>query len=618
MASALAAVAFSCVVLLACLLPAYWTSRNIAMLSLILWLILCNAIQGVNAVVWSGSTEARIPVWCDISTKLLLGVRIAIPATCVCLSNRVRHLLMTGDAKGGIGILSFDLITCIIVPIIYMVLHIIVQDYRFNLTENFGCSPAVYDSIPALFLVWLPPFVLCICAIALTCTTIYSGHKRGFALVRARRSGNAGRHSFDFLRPLFRSLLIASLLLVSSAFSLYAALAAPAHLLPWTSWNAVHARLSQANVIPISPTLKRTDIALTWWTVPASSFVLIGVFLANLARASREDNSLEGYRTMVWRASIFVTGQEEVRPLSASSSVMDLRSQMSSKRSSETLMSIHPLGPEGKGSTRSRSRTRVRLAPLSVHHLDKSMSPATSPDSDNTDMSFAQSAISYLDSPVGRAAIASMPRPPSIFRPACLPDVPPPTAAVEPEQPLREDEDRHQRGSPQRRRPGSIIAGPWPRPPSSIPPSPVRSPDRSPNAQVYTDTIPYAVAELPPAIRVPSPVVHRLRPPSSASANVSLASSTVSTSTYALDPPQAIRDSPTLPHFPPFDAGVPMADGAGRGQAGFPQQIRRTRNKDGLHTLGRNISLNGLRARERRVGSMDGGAIYMTVVQETV
>jgi len=30
---------------------------------------------------------------------------------------------MTGDAKGGIGVLSFDLAMCIIVPIIYMALR---------------------------------------------------------------------------------------------------------------------------------------------------------------------------------------------------------------------------------------------------------------------------------------------------------------------------------------------------------------------------------------------------------------------------------------------------------------------------------------------------------------
>jgi len=59
MASALAAVAFACVALLACLLPAYWTSRNIAMMALICWLFICNAIQGVNTIVWEGNVEGR-------------------------------------------------------------------------------------------------------------------------------------------------------------------------------------------------------------------------------------------------------------------------------------------------------------------------------------------------------------------------------------------------------------------------------------------------------------------------------------------------------------------------------------------------------------------------------
>ena len=69
MASALAAVAFSCVALLACLLPAYWTTRNVAMLAIIWWLMLCDVIQGVNAVVWAGNAEVKVPVWCDIGAS---------------------------------------------------------------------------------------------------------------------------------------------------------------------------------------------------------------------------------------------------------------------------------------------------------------------------------------------------------------------------------------------------------------------------------------------------------------------------------------------------------------------------------------------------------------------
>ncbi|KAH9919608.1 pheromone A receptor-domain-containing protein [Fomitopsis serialis] len=546
-------------------------------------------------------------------TKLLLGARVAVPAACLCLSNRVRHLLMTGDAKGGIGVLSFDL-----------AMYIIVQDHRFNLTENIGCSPAVYNSVPALVLVWLPPFILCISAIVLTCITMYRGHRRGFALARTSRSVGSSPHTFDFLRPLLRSLLIASLFLTSSTFTLHAALASTPHLLPWTSWDVVHMQLSHANVVSRSATLTVTDIEVTWWMIPTSSFVLIGIFLVNLARASREDCSLDGYRTMVWRASTLFTGtgKDEMRPLSCSSSVMDLQPQMSSKRSSETLKSIHPMDPERKGSTRSRAHMRVKLAPLSFQPPDgKAASPPTSIDSDDTDISFAQSAMSYLDSPVGRATIASMPRPPSIFRPAnipgYLPDVPPPVAISESVRPTNDGEEIHRPSS--RRRPSSIISGPWPRPPSSLPPSPVKGRTASPVSPTTPTATPLIASDEIVVIPVPPPAVHRLRPPSTVSVDMSLASSTVSTSAYALESPDVLHDSPTLPHFPPFaNAGVP-ADGSGRGHnAGSPRQARRTRSKDGLPTLGRNLSLNGLRGREKRPEGLDGGAIYMTVVHETV
>ncbi|KZT68611.1 hypothetical protein DAEQUDRAFT_671191 [Daedalea quercina L-15889] len=398
MAAALAAVAFLCVVVLVCLLPAYWASRNIAMLALIWWLVLCNVIQGINAVVWAGNVDVRIPVWCDIGTKLLLGVRLAVPATCLCLSNRVRHLLTTGDAKGGIGILSFDLTMCIIVPIIYMALHIIVQGHRFNLTKNFGCSPAVYNTIPALFLVWLPPLILSMFAIMLACITTYCGHRR---------------------------------------------------------------------------------------------------------------------------------------------------------------------------------------------------------------------------------AIASMPRPPSIFRPSNipghLPDVPPPATTIDPmEHRSLTQNEAWQLSS--RRRPVSIVAGPWPRPPSSIPTSPVNSGSLSSVSSVHPAGIPSAFSEQVMSIPMPSHVAHWLRPPSDASVNTSPAPSTISNSAYIPDPPP-LHDSPTLPHFPPFaDASIPAEQGhtldPGQG-AGLPKRTRRTRSRDGLPILTRNMSLSGLRGRENRPEGFDGGAIYMTVVQET-
>ena len=37
----------------------------------------------------------------------------------------------------------------------------IVQDHRFDLVQDFGCSASVHPSSPALILIWLPPLIIC-------------------------------------------------------------------------------------------------------------------------------------------------------------------------------------------------------------------------------------------------------------------------------------------------------------------------------------------------------------------------------------------------------------------------------------------------------------------------
>lgn len=63
----LAPVAFTCALLLVVPLPWHWNARNIATLSIIGWLFVCNVIYGVDALIWGKSLDVIIPVWCDIS-----------------------------------------------------------------------------------------------------------------------------------------------------------------------------------------------------------------------------------------------------------------------------------------------------------------------------------------------------------------------------------------------------------------------------------------------------------------------------------------------------------------------------------------------------------------------
>ena len=45
---------------------------NFTTLCILLWLLVCSIIHGVNSAVWESNTVARIPVWCDIGTRLYI------------------------------------------------------------------------------------------------------------------------------------------------------------------------------------------------------------------------------------------------------------------------------------------------------------------------------------------------------------------------------------------------------------------------------------------------------------------------------------------------------------------------------------------------------------------
>lgn len=48
-------------------LPWHWRARNIATVSIIVWLFVSNIIYAINSIIWAGNVAASALVWCDIS-----------------------------------------------------------------------------------------------------------------------------------------------------------------------------------------------------------------------------------------------------------------------------------------------------------------------------------------------------------------------------------------------------------------------------------------------------------------------------------------------------------------------------------------------------------------------
>ncbi|OAX30669.1 fungal pheromone STE3G-protein-coupled receptor, partial [Rhizopogon vinicolor AM-OR11-026] len=70
-------------------LPWHLQAWNAATCVYMLWTGISCLIQFVNSIIWRNNALNVAPVWCDISTKLLIGASIGIPASAMCISRRL-------------------------------------------------------------------------------------------------------------------------------------------------------------------------------------------------------------------------------------------------------------------------------------------------------------------------------------------------------------------------------------------------------------------------------------------------------------------------------------------------------------------------------------------------
>jgi len=206
MRSELPAISFLCFAFIAAFIPFRRVRCDVVNLAIVSWLAGCNLVHGINGLVWAGNVEIRVPVWCDIGmvilvfrlscfypdvlfdmsvTKLLLAAIVAVSGAFLCMSRHLELLSsirpISANSKSQRNRVLIEAVLCYITPVIYMAIRMpppltqtgsvgdltvfladfIVQDHRFDLVKDIGCSASIHPSSPALILMWLPPLIIC-------------------------------------------------------------------------------------------------------------------------------------------------------------------------------------------------------------------------------------------------------------------------------------------------------------------------------------------------------------------------------------------------------------------------------------------------------------------------
>ncbi|TCD62965.1 hypothetical protein EIP91_006172 [Steccherinum ochraceum] len=294
----LSAGSFIAAVLVLVPLPAHWRARNVATVSLITWLFLTNFIYFVNSLVWSDNSVPRIRVWCDIVTKLMIGASSAIPAATLCIC---KHLELV--ASGRMVRLShedhrrrriFELLFCWGVPVLFMILHYIVQGHRFDIVEAIGCQPAVYYSIPAVFIIWFPPLLLSVLTLIYSTLALSHFLRQRITFATHLSSSGSSLNTNRYLRLMAMAMTEICWGSSLNAVAMYDNISPG--LRPWTNWADVHSdfgRIATFRLFEIAPAYLR-QMLIIWWAIPVSAYIFFIFF------AFGEDTKNDYKRVVAW------------------------------------------------------------------------------------------------------------------------------------------------------------------------------------------------------------------------------------------------------------------------------------------------------------------------------
>ncbi|EKM52537.1 uncharacterized protein PHACADRAFT_261026 [Phanerochaete carnosa HHB-10118-sp] len=242
-----------------------------------LWLFFANVVYGVNALVWAGSDAIRIPVWCDIATKFLVGSAYAIPACLLCTTIKLKLAVAPRDlpdertAKGQRSAYLLDLALCVGVPVISMILHTVVQDHRFDIVENIGCQPEIPAISASTIFFWLPALLLALLSFFSCCIMLrYIFGPNRLQLRHNLEMFDSTSTISVFFSQFMIVLCVAALWTAYLLVMIYEALLLTSKLPDGLSRSADWSRIDSYTWVDFD-SLSRRDRNFCWWTTPAAA-----------------------------------------------------------------------------------------------------------------------------------------------------------------------------------------------------------------------------------------------------------------------------------------------------------------------------------------------------------
>nr|WCD39441.1 Ste3-4 [Ganoderma boninense] len=229
-------------------LPWHFQAWNSGTCLFMIWTSIACLNLGVNAIIWNNNVLNFAPVWCDICAEKRRAVLV--------------------DVAIGVGI-----------PVLQLIAFHIVSGHRFDIFEQIGCYPYIYNTPLAFPFVYVWPVLIGLCS-AVYCVLSL----RAFAKRRAQFSEFLAASSSLTISRYFRLMALATVeLMCTTPIAAYGlSLNASSHIYPWISYADTHFGYSRVDQWPAvlwkaQPNAIVT-FALTRWLTVLCAFVFFAFF----------------------------------------------------------------------------------------------------------------------------------------------------------------------------------------------------------------------------------------------------------------------------------------------------------------------------------------------------
>ncbi|KDR78092.1 hypothetical protein GALMADRAFT_65142 [Galerina marginata CBS 339.88] len=302
--------AFAFIGFLMCSIPFPWhlEAWNTGTCLYMAWTGLACLIQFINSVIWNRNAINWAPIWCDISSRLTVGIAVGIPAASLCINRRLYHIssvrsvtITKAEKRRDVMI---DLSISLGLPVLEMILQYIVQGHRFNIFEDVGCYPVTYDVWPAYILVFCPPIVIGLISGVYAILSIINFNKS-----RSQFNSFLSSHNNLTSSRYVRLMCLAGIEVVCTVpLGSYAVYLNSKLINPYVSWENTHAGFSRVDQIPAAiwraNPVSQASIELTRWLVVICAFIFFGFF--GFADEARK-NYRSAYETVAKHVGITTT-----------------------------------------------------------------------------------------------------------------------------------------------------------------------------------------------------------------------------------------------------------------------------------------------------------------------